>query len=637
MADKTYKINFEMTDGTTQSVEFTVPQGEKGDTGHQGPKGDKGLDATPVTPLFAEGKEWLDANGDTSKFYVLPDGFIYACLYKEASGPAYINLAGNVSDGYRLNSSCQLKGGVTGSVVTDFVPVKKGQKLRVKGFNPTGMVGSHYPYIALYTDANESATLTTTATEEKWIRGDTGWPHTWTLVGDVYEHDAFFTDYHNAQHPLGDSVNYVRISGAKIDGAEIIVTVDEEINEGTASGYSWENTGHAFVPADYEDRIIALEKYVGIDSATSNVVNLLSTAKDADRSTIYNEVGYKTETRLSSSGPEAPHTTSPACASGYISAKAGDVLRVKNVEITSDLGWYVIAYDENNVKTGSIAITGDEKDAKYYLTVSELATDGIVLDEATFGSNFNAIRFSAITISENTVVTINEFEEMWDGSVSKSDKKWTGKKWVVVGDSLTKAIAEDGTNANTDKYYHTHIAEETGITVVNMGQGGTGYKKTDDSGYAFHQRIVNVPTDADVITIMGSINDLSRTENYTIGEPTDTGTETVCGCINTTLDTLFGLFPLANVGIITPMPNDYYNYPNMATDERVQRIVEYCEKLTEICRRRSIPVLDMFHGSGMRPWDTNFKTAFMPDGTHANEAGHKIMATKIKAFLQTLL
>ena len=28
MADKKYKINFEMTDGSVESVEFTVPQGE---------------------------------------------------------------------------------------------------------------------------------------------------------------------------------------------------------------------------------------------------------------------------------------------------------------------------------------------------------------------------------------------------------------------------------------------------------------------------------------------------------------------------------------------------------------------------------------------------------------------------------
>lgn len=33
MADKNYKLDFQLTDGTTKSVTFTVPQGEKGDSG----------------------------------------------------------------------------------------------------------------------------------------------------------------------------------------------------------------------------------------------------------------------------------------------------------------------------------------------------------------------------------------------------------------------------------------------------------------------------------------------------------------------------------------------------------------------------------------------------------------------------
>lgn len=35
MADKTYKLTFNMGDGTSQSVQFTAPQGPKGDTGDQ--------------------------------------------------------------------------------------------------------------------------------------------------------------------------------------------------------------------------------------------------------------------------------------------------------------------------------------------------------------------------------------------------------------------------------------------------------------------------------------------------------------------------------------------------------------------------------------------------------------------------
>lgn len=39
MADKTYRLNFEMSDGAVHSVEFTVPQGEKGEKGADGANG----------------------------------------------------------------------------------------------------------------------------------------------------------------------------------------------------------------------------------------------------------------------------------------------------------------------------------------------------------------------------------------------------------------------------------------------------------------------------------------------------------------------------------------------------------------------------------------------------------------------
>lgn len=65
MADKNYKLKFTLTDGKTQEVEFTAPQGPKGDTGSQGPKGDKGdkgdTGATgPQGPAGADG-----AKGET--------------------------------------------------------------------------------------------------------------------------------------------------------------------------------------------------------------------------------------------------------------------------------------------------------------------------------------------------------------------------------------------------------------------------------------------------------------------------------------------------------------------------------------------------------------------------------------------
>jgi hypothetical protein len=45
----------------------------------------------------------------------------------------------------------------------------------------------------------------------------------------------------------------------------VIVTIDEPIEESkeTNKTYQWANTGHAFVPANYESRIVELEKLVG--------------------------------------------------------------------------------------------------------------------------------------------------------------------------------------------------------------------------------------------------------------------------------------------------------------------------------------------------------------------------------------
>lgn len=42
MAGKTYKLTFEMTDGTNKEVQFTAPQGPQGDPGPQGPIGETG-------------------------------------------------------------------------------------------------------------------------------------------------------------------------------------------------------------------------------------------------------------------------------------------------------------------------------------------------------------------------------------------------------------------------------------------------------------------------------------------------------------------------------------------------------------------------------------------------------------------
>ena len=179
--------------------------------------------------------------------------------------------------------------------------------------------------------------------------------------------------------------------------------------------------------------------------------------------------------------------------------------------------------------------------------------------------------------------------------------------------------------------YHDYIAEESGISVVNMGVSGTGYARKSSYGEAFHVRILGIPTDADIVTIFGSFNDIGA--NLEVGSITDTGTTTLCGCINTTIDNLFDKFPLVRVGIITPTP---WHYKNLVP----QNENTYVNAIINIARHRGIPCLDLFHESGLRPWDETFRSiAYSNDsnGVHPDEYGHEMIAPIIYEFIKKLL
>lgn len=219
-------------------------------------------------------------------------------------------------------------------------------------------------------------------------------------------------------------------------------------------------------------------------------------------------------------------------------------------------------------------------------------------------------------------------QPMTRGSFIGMKLKWADRTWVCLGDSLTES------NSRTTKHYFDYIAEKTGIKTVNLGVSGTGYMRRQDINRAFYQRVSDIPEDADVITIFGSGNDLSS--DQTLGDVTDTGTDTICGCINTTIDAIYERNPLARLGIVTPTP-----WVGSAPSKPTCGMAKYSEAIVEICKRRSIPCLDLYHESNLRPDDENFrKLAFSKDGgngVHPDEKGHEIIAASFQSLLERLI
>ena len=230
-------------------------------------------------------------------------------------------------------------------------------------------------------------------------------------------------------------------------------------------------------------------------------------------------------------------------------------------------------------------------------------------------------------INGNVILRLKDGHIITKKSNSEHIRQLMGKKWVVIGDSLTEH------NQRATKNYHDYVADETGITVVNLGRSGRGYAREAD-GMSYMGIVPSIPEDADIITIFGSGNDNSSGLN--LGTATDSTTETICGCINITLDSIFEAFPLVPIGVITPTP-----WKNSEPSDGVTNMSSYCEKIVEICALRGIPCLDLYHCSNLHPDDEDFRSEAYSrdgdDGVHPDENGHKIIAPRFRQFIFSLI
>ena len=211
-------------------------------------------------------------------------------------------------------------------------------------------------------------------------------------------------------------------------------------------------------------------------------------------------------------------------------------------------------------------------------------------------------------------------------------KVWPGKKWVAFGDSLTDE------SINADKKYYRYIEEKTGITVVVMGAGGTGYYKSYDSGTAYGQRMANVPADADVITIFGSVNDWhTKSANVEMGNASDTmEAGTLAGYINECIDVAIEKAPYAQIALVTPM--DYHGLPD-DTLEGIANIIK------AVAAYRKIKCLDLYHESGFRVDNPTFAAVYTTDysetaesyGHPSNLAHEQLIAPEFMELLKRML
>ena len=200
----------------------------------------------------------------------------------------------------------------------------------------------------------------------------------------------------------------------------------------------------------------------------------------------------------------------------------------------------------------------------------------------------------------------------------------SGLKWNALGDSITQGVG-------TTKSYVDYIVESTGVEARNYGISGTMISSLPVSyGVGMSIRYADMDDDADIITVFGGTNDYGHGA-VEIGNWEDTGSETMYGGTKTLVKGLMSKYPTSKIGFILPIPRHGLNGSNNLGD--------YVNVIKDVCDRYSIPTLDLYHGSGLMPGTGNPHQGVLfngTDNTHPNAAGHKIIATKIQRFLESL-
>ncbi len=204
-----------------------------------------------VAPEFANS---VDECSDTSKLYVLPDGYIYAYMETAILSGGYTNLLDTaaVTINSRTNSSGVIKD-CAGYITVSNIPVANGDVVRIKPgrvVQGNSTTGNDYTRLHVYDSSGTrlNSDLNFIDAYPDCIEND--------IATATIAYDTAASMTLNLRVCEGDSD--VAITESDLDG--LVVTVNEEIVEPAETvGYAWANTGHAFVPADYEDRILELE------------------------------------------------------------------------------------------------------------------------------------------------------------------------------------------------------------------------------------------------------------------------------------------------------------------------------------------------------------------------------------------
>ena len=211
-----------------------------------------------------------------------------------------------------------------------------------------------------------------------------------------------------------------------------------------------------------------------------------------------------------------------------------------------------------------------------------------------------------------------------------------GKVVNIMGDSITEGVGV----SEQSKRYPDVFAELTGAKVNNYGISGTRIAKkrvptVDNPRFDkdFISRVEEMDENADITVVFGGTNDFGHGDAE-LGCMNSRDPYTFYGACHVLMSSLAEKFCGKPVVFMPPIKRQYMD--DTGVNSMGYTLEQYVDAIIEVAAYYAIPVLDLYRMSGIAPHLPKNKAELTADGLHPSDKGARIIAERLKGFLEAL-
>lgn len=289
-----------------------------------------------------------------------------------------------------------------------------------------------------------------------------------------------------------------------------------------------------------------------------------------------------------------------------------------------------------NIKSGFTVTAKSGYKIGLYHGKNELITSGWVQSYISTANHDDA--FLAVKSDDDTEFTLTSESKLSDyvtiTSNISSESKWHNKKVAFIGDSITQGI-----NTTYENTYHQYLNAMLGFGSMYVdGIAGSCYSSKSDYGTSKNpivNRCSDIPTDCDLVVIFAGTNDFGH--STPLGTISDTSDVSFYGAVISCINQIITSNPDVRLAIMTPLHRSGTTHKAENVTNDVGKVLkDYVNALREICELYSIPIIDTYSIYGLNPSISTVYNNYITDGLHPNAEGHRLLAERIKPYLEIL-